>query len=103
MKRLYMAIGFAVLLVVGGVVGRGGFVVDGVASQRPAQGQRPAGPSVPVIAAPVVQKPMPVQVEAIGTVQTITTVVIRARVDTQIDKVLFKDGDAVKAGDVLFQ
>jgi multidrug efflux system membrane fusion protein len=58
---------------------------------------------VPVIATAVIQKSMPVQVEAIGTVQTMANVVIRARVDTQIEKVLFKEGDAVKAGDILFQ
>ena len=53
--------------------------------------------------AAVIQKSMPVQVEAIGTVQTMANVVVRARVDTQMEKVMFKEGDAVKAGDVLFQ
>jgi multidrug efflux system membrane fusion protein len=100
MKRLYMAVGFAVLLGVGGALWHG-FGVDGAPAPRP--NQRAAGPAVPVIATTVVQKSMPVQVEAIGTVQTMANVVIRARVDTQIEKVFFKEGDAVKAGDVLFQ
>jgi multidrug efflux system membrane fusion protein len=95
-----MAIAFAVILGVGGALWRG-FGVDGATTPRP--NPRTAGPSVPVIATQVAQKSMPVQVESIGTVQTMASVVVRARVDTQIQKVLFKEGDAVKAGETLFE
>lgn len=63
---------------------------------------RTAAPQ-PVLAAEVVAKPMPVQISTIGHVQTIASVAVRARVDGQIAKVLVRDGQDVKTGDVLFQ
>src|SRR5205823_5045039 len=101
MKRLYMAIGFAVLLAVAGVAWQQGVFGKGAPAQR--ANQRAGGIAVAVVAAPVAQKSMPVQVETIGTVQTMASVVVRARVDSQIVKVAFKEGDAVKAGDILFE
>ena len=44
---------------------------------------------------------MPVLFDAIGTVQTITSVAVRSRVDGEITRVLVKDGQAVKAGETL--
>jgi RND family efflux transporter MFP subunit len=41
-------------------------------------------------------------VEAPGSVQPAVSDSIRARVDSQVDKVLFADGAAVKAGEILF-
>jgi len=46
---------------------------------------------------------MPVRFEAIGTVQTLASVAVRARVDSQIMAVEFTDGASVKAGDILFR
>ena len=54
-----------------------------------------------VATAQVVRKAMPVRVESLGTVQTIASVTVRARIDSQIDAILFEDGARVKAGDVL--
>ncbi len=72
----------------------------------PAQSQtstgRPAG-VVPVRVAVAAIKPTPVQLDTIGTVQTIASVAIKSRVDAVIDQVLVKDGQSVKAGDPLFQ
>lgn len=45
---------------------------------------------------------MPIQVSAIGTVQPIATVIIKSRIDGQIDKVHFDEGQDVKEGDLLF-
>lgn len=56
----------------------------------------------PVLVATVVAKPMPVRISTIGHVQTIASVAVRSRVDGQIAKVLVRDGQDVKAGDVLF-
>jgi membrane fusion protein, multidrug efflux system len=58
---------------------------------------------VSVLVAPVVQKPMPVRIDAIGTVQPMASVTLRSRVDSQIMEVAFQDGARVKAGDVLFR
>ena len=58
---------------------------------------------MPVVVASVVRKPMPVLINAIGTVQPIATVVVKSRIDGQIVKVNVQDGQEVKAGDVLIQ
>lgn len=42
-------------------------------------------------------------VDGIGTVQAYNTVTVRARVEGQLDRVLFTEGQNVKAGDVLAQ
>jgi multidrug efflux system membrane fusion protein len=60
-------------------------------------------PPVPVVAAAVVQKDMPVYLEGIGTVQAFNTVTVRARVDGQITKIAFTEGQDVHAGDLLAQ
>lgn len=74
---------------------------------RPAPGQAggPAGgrPPVTIVTAKAERKPTPVRLESIGTVQTISTVAVRARVDSQIMDVPFQDGGMVSKGDVLFR
>ncbi len=59
--------------------------------------------SVPVTAAAVVTRTMPVKLYAIGNVEPYTTVAVRARVDGQLVGVRFKEGDEVKKGAVLFE
>lgn len=78
------------------------------AAQRPGgqQGPRagaPQRPPVTIVTAKAERRPMPVRLDAIGTVQTMSTVNVRSRVDTQITEVGFKDGGYVKKGDVLFR
>jgi membrane fusion protein, multidrug efflux system len=73
-----------------------------------AQGQGAPGggdqrPPVSVSIAKAERKPAPVRLDAIGTVQTIATVAVRSRVDSQIMDVSFEDGATVKAGDILFK
>jgi RND family efflux transporter MFP subunit len=58
---------------------------------------------VPVTVGKAERKPMPVRLDALGTVQTAASVVMRARVESQIMEVMFADGASVKAGDVLFR
>ena len=62
-----------------------------------------AMPSVPVTAGIVRTADVPVLLSAIGTVQAYNMVTIKSRVDGQIVKVDFKEGDEVKAGTPLFQ
>ncbi|AMJ59432.1 efflux RND transporter periplasmic adaptor subunit [Bosea sp. PAMC 26642] len=69
-------------------------------SQRAAAPQRPP---VTIVTAKADRRPMPVRLEAIGTVQSLSTVSVRSRVDTQIIEVGFKDGGYVTKGDVLFR
>jgi membrane fusion protein, multidrug efflux system len=61
-----------------------------------------AAAAVPVIAGTVEQKSMPVQLTAIGTVQTVNSVAVHARLDSQITRVFVADGQHVKAGQPLF-
>ncbi len=60
-------------------------------------------PAVPVTIAPVVKAEFPVYLTGLGTVQGFNTVLVRTRVDGQIDKITFKEGQVVKQGDVLAQ
>ena len=58
---------------------------------------------MPVTVADVVQKTMPVEVHAVGTVQAYSTVSVKAQVEGTLAKVAFKEGQEVKKGDLLFQ
>lgn len=58
---------------------------------------------VPVLAAKVAQKDVPVYLDGLGTVQAFNTVTIRVRVDGQLVKVAFTEGQDVKQGDLLLQ
>ncbi len=57
----------------------------------------------PVTAATVVASDMPVILVAPGTVEPFANVAVKTRVDGQIVEVLFKEGDVVSEGDVLFR
>jgi multidrug efflux system membrane fusion protein len=58
---------------------------------------------VPVLAGTAETRNVPVYVEGLGSVQAFNTVTVKARVDGQITKVFFREGQEVKAGDSLFQ
>ena len=71
---------------------------------RPAAVGRPIGPPlVSVKAAVAERKNVPVYVRGLGTVQAFNTVRVSTRVDGQITKVFFTEGQEVKAGDPLFE
>jgi multidrug efflux system membrane fusion protein len=61
------------------------------------------GAAVPITAALVEQRSMPVKLEAIGNVEAFTSVAIKVRVDGQITEVNFREGQEVKQGDILFK
>ena len=62
-----------------------------------------AGAAIPVTAGTVAVEDVPVFLHGIGTVQAYNTVAIKSRVDGQIVKINFKEGEEVKQGDPLFQ
>lgn len=62
----------------------------------------PAGP-VPVVVHAVTAKSMPILVEAVGTVQSIASVQLKTRIDSQIMKVNVEEGALVKEGELLFE
>jgi membrane fusion protein, multidrug efflux system len=62
----------------------------------------PQAPAQPVVTGLVAQADVPVQLTGIGTVQSIATVLVRSRLDGQIAKIAFEEGQEVKAGELLF-
>ena len=66
-------------------------------------GGRMEMPPVPVKAEAVQEKDVPIYLEGLGTVQAFNAVSIRARVDGQLKKVAFAEGQDVKTGDLLAQ
>jgi multidrug efflux system membrane fusion protein len=73
-------------------------------STTPAAGGRGGGqnPPVPITATAVEQKPVPLDVQAIGTVIAASTVAVRAQITGELTSVNFKEGDEVQQGQVLF-
>src|SRR5438045_2883914 len=59
-------------------------------------------PPVPVTAAAVETKSVPLDVQAIGTVIAASTVAVRAQITGELMSVNFKEGDEVQQGQVLF-
>jgi len=59
-------------------------------------------PPVPVTAAAVERKAMPLDLQAIGTVIAASTVAVRAQITGELMSVEFKEGDEVQQGQVLF-
>ena len=66
-----------------------------------AQKGPPRPPAVPVSVAPVQKLDFPVYLTGLGTVQGFNTVQVRSRVDGQIDKLAFKEGQIVQQGELL--
>lgn len=58
-------------------------------------------PPVPVAVQAVTEGVFPVLVDGLGTVTARREVVIRTRIDGQLDKVLFQEGQMVKAGELI--
>jgi membrane fusion protein, multidrug efflux system len=64
------------------------------------QGSRPV---VPVLAAAAEATDMPIVVRGVGSVQAFNTVTVKSRVDGNIVKVAFTEGQYVHQGDLLMQ
>jgi membrane fusion protein, multidrug efflux system len=65
---------------------------------------QPTGPApIAVTVTPVKRADFPVVLESLGQVQAYNTVLVRARVDGQIDRIAFHEGQMVKKGDLLAQ
>ena len=67
-----------------------------------AAGKRGSGP-ISVTAVKVERAPMPVVIDAVGTVESEHSVAVRPQVNGVLDAVLFKEGDRVKQGQALFR
>jgi multidrug efflux system membrane fusion protein len=96
MKRKWL-LGVAAIALVGIVVLTRGFWSGGGAVA-----QAPSERVVTIDVAKAEKKMVPLTVDALGTVTPITSVAIKARLETEIIGVHFADGARVKKGDLLF-
>jgi membrane fusion protein, multidrug efflux system len=71
-------------------------------SAPPGGGRGGAAAAVPVTIAQVEQKPMPISINVIGTVEAYSNVAVRAQTTGELISVNFKEGDDVRKGQVLF-
>ena len=94
-KRLIWA---AVLLLAGGLGWR---LWETATAQKNGKKNKETGP-VPVTAAAVEQKTMPVELRAFGNVEALATVAIRAQITGLLSKIHVTEGQDVKPGDLLF-
>jgi multidrug efflux system membrane fusion protein len=87
-----------------------GFVVARVPAAAPylapapaaeANTARRAPPAVPVVLGTAEKKALPVTIDAVGTVQSLASIQIKARVDSQIVAIQVQEGAKVNAGDML--
>jgi multidrug efflux system membrane fusion protein len=62
-----------------------------------------ANRTIPVLTADVTQSDVPVMLEGLGSVTAFYTVTVKSQVGGRIDRVAFKEGQAVKKGDLLVQ
>lgn len=107
MKRLIMVLVFAVI----GAAVAGGYWYwqssgSGAGSSEKGKGKGAKGGRggpLTVKAVRAVTKPMPVLIEAVGTVEPEQSVQVRAQVSGVLQNISFKEGDKVKAGQLLFQ
>jgi len=108
MKRLSMTLVFIVIAAAAGggywywQKPAGGTTSGAVKGGGKGKGKGEGGPLF-VKATSAIVKPMPVLIEAVGTVEPEHSVQIRAQVSGVLKSVLFKEGDKVKAGQLLFQ
>src|SRR5947209_6277500 len=63
--------------------------------------QQAANRPVPVVAVAVQQRDVPIYLDGLGNVTAFKTVTVRSQVDGRLDQVLFKEGQAVKTGELL--
>src|SRR5690349_12923260 len=71
------------------------------AAVGPKAAGRQAG-AVPVTIGKVIQRPVPLQVGAVGTAEAFSTVQVHAQITGELTSVNFKEGDDVRQGQVLF-
>ena len=96
MKRKWL-LGVAAIALVGIVV-----LTRGIWGGSGAVAQAPSERVVTIDVAKAEKKVVPLTVDALGTVTPITSVAIKARLETEIIGVHFADGARVKKGDLLF-
>jgi multidrug efflux system membrane fusion protein len=81
------------------LAGCSGGKADGPSGEKAGKGSQPA---VPVLVGTVAKKTVPVELEAVGKVEPLSTVAVLARVGGELTGVHFTEGQEVQKGQVLF-
>jgi multidrug efflux system membrane fusion protein len=95
--------GIFVLLVLGGVWWWVKHHQAASVEKKSSDASRAGAMPIPVKPGTVVQKDVPIFLDGIGTVQAFNTVTVHVRVDGQLEKIAFTEGQDVHAGDLLAQ
>jgi multidrug efflux system membrane fusion protein len=93
------------VLLAAGVGGAAWYFAYAKPAPTAAQGRRAVfeGGRIPVVPATVVQADVPIYLDGLGTVQAFNSVLVRARVEGELQKVAFTEGQDVGEGDLLAQ
>ncbi|KAB1072355.1 efflux RND transporter periplasmic adaptor subunit [Methylobacterium planeticum] len=91
-----------VLLIAAALAGAGGFYGwQRVRPEAAATQAAKAPPPIPVTLASVERQPFNRVLDGLGTVQAFNTVQVRTRVDGEVQRIAFKEGQTVRRGDIL--
>jgi membrane fusion protein, multidrug efflux system len=104
--KLLLMLGAVLVVAAAGwfVVSNSGAATAAQEQDRREQGAQQGGlQAVPVLAATAATKDVPIIVRGIGSVQAFNTVTVKSRVDGNIVKVAFTEGQYVHQGDLLMQ
>jgi multidrug efflux system membrane fusion protein len=100
MKRKILVIAAVLVAVLAG----GGFrYFTHSQTSEPASAAAPPVPEIPVVAATVTSKNVPIYLRGVGTVIAYNTDVVRSQIQGQLTQITFIEGQTVKAGDLLAQ
>lgn len=99
-RRWYLLVGIAILAaLLTGYVGWQHHATADVAAET----ARTPAPAIPVAVAMAERRDVPIYLTGLGTVQAFNTVTVKTRVDGELIRVAFTEGQDVKAGDLLAQ
>ncbi|EOA05923.1 membrane-fusion protein [Herbaspirillum frisingense GSF30] len=99
-QRSPLAVFVATALILAAGIGAWSYVEYARAADQPAA---KAPPPVAVSLASVQERDLPLYLAGVGTVTANASVVVKTRIDGQLDKVGFKEGEEVKKGQLLAQ